>query len=632
MEEALRNKDAEIGEMKHELNAAKQSQQKESERASETGHELRRVEEERDREAEVAFNNISCLNQKVTALQTKLSTRDECLERMRNDKKQTKETLQRKEMELHDLKAALKKAEAGRDTLQTENYCLKTDRDALKAERDSLSNERNYFHQMGRSDGAVSLAISDSAASKKGVMKDNSYQRMEEALRDKDAEIAQMNHELNAAKQSQQRESERASETGHALRRVGEERDREANVAFNDISCLNRKVTVLQTELSTRDECLERMRNDKKQTKETLQRKEMELHDLKAALKKAEDGRDTLQTENYCLKTDRNALKAERDSLKTERNYLQTENHSLTTDRNALKAEIGSLKTERNYLQIKIDSLSTERDSLHQQYTEVRECAESLQRRLSNEFCIRLASDETNMENISVKHRPAKIAEKFAQIESKEWVEAKEVLDDKSGNERTNIQILLNMLEFACKRAQEVFDGFLSSEACRLYSPVAATTDILLREQNQNSGGYPKVPGSILKEITAFLKGTCGECDIESLTQSVVGKMKEVYGEDIVSILQDTHVMSFVQACCRLAWQMAVQQPPLTVLTCNTHYDDRCHQLWWNSPSPSRSKGVSRGEIDFYIWPELRQSGNVLQKGRVCLKVKPRNFVCSVTP
>ncbi|CAH1264037.1 HSPA12B [Branchiostoma lanceolatum] len=360
--------------------------------------------------------------------------------------------------------------------------------------------------------------------------------------------------------------SERLHQTEHGLRQSIEIRETEATRALKEKNDLTQKIKTLQNELATKDH---RTGNDKKQTEAILQQKERELDSLRTALRK----------ENQHLRTQVESLTAERDSLQT-----------------------------------KVDSLKAERNSIRQQYTEVRAVAENFQYRLSNEFCIRLASDETNMENISAKHRPAKIAEKFAQIESKEWVEAKEVLDDKSDDEKTNIQILLFMLKFVCKRAQEVFDGFLSSEACRLYSPVATTRDSLLTEQNKNGEYSPKIPGSILKEITAFLKGTCGDCDIESLTQSVVDKMKEKHGEDIVPILQDAHVSSYVQACCRLAWQMAVQQPPLTVLTSNTHYDDRCHQLWYSSPPPCKSKDFGRDEIDFYIWPELRHSDKVLKK------------------
>ncbi|KAI8510867.1 hypothetical protein Bbelb_117830 [Branchiostoma belcheri] len=227
-----------------------------------------------------------------------------------------------------------------------------------------------------------------------------------------------------------------------------------------------------------------------------------------------------------------------------------------------------------------------------------------------------LQQEQTETEKIKLK--TAKIAKNFTQIESKEWVEAKEALDERFEDDRTNIQFLLDILECACQRARKVFDRFLSSEACRLHSPITSTTNTLPTEQT--GGNRLDIPGSIQKEIMAFLRGTCGECDIESLIEDAVAGMNEKHGEDIATALQDTRVRSFVQACCRLAWQMAVQQPPLTTLTSNTHYDDRCHQLWYNSPPPSKSEGVSTGEIDFYIWPELRHSGTVLQKGRVCLK------------
>ncbi|XP_035679216.1 golgin subfamily A member 6-like protein 22 [Branchiostoma floridae] len=276
-------------------------------------------------------------------------------------------------------------------------------------------------------------------------------------LQDKNEEIAQLKHELNTSKELLRRKSERASKTEYELRQCEEERDNEAKRAFKDISCLTDKNEVLQHKLSATEECLEQMRNDTKQTKER------ELHDLREAFK----------TENQQLRTQA-AAEIER---------LKTEYHFLKADRDTFKTERDSLKAEKNFLETKIDSLRDERDSLQRQYTEAKAVAENFQYRLSKEFSIRLASDETNMENISVKHRPAKIAEKFAQIESKEWVEAKEILDDSYDDEKTSICLLLNMLKFACKSAQEVFDGFLSSEACRLYSPIAAITKTMLEDQ-----------------------------------------------------------------------------------------------------------------------------------------------------
>ncbi|XP_066287717.1 dynactin subunit 1-like [Branchiostoma lanceolatum] len=271
--------------------------------------------------------------------------------------------------------------------------------------------------------------------------------------------------------------------------------------------------------------------------KKEAKHNEASIKDLEMVVAKKERDLDKLRTcivtENQRLRNECESLEAEHrkkeQALEDERiglnqkiNDLQNELKAIIkTDemRNDQERELQKLRTGNQQLRRQAERLQAEIDTLRHQYKEAKEEADDSRYRLSKELGIKLSANETDLENISVRHRPAKVAEEFEQMESKEWVDAKEVLDDRFDDEKMNIQILLDLLKFACKRAKEIFHEFLTSEADRLLCPIATVTGGV--SMTQNVGGPPEVTDSILKEVAVFLKGTCGGCDVASLTQVI---------------------------------------------------------------------------------------------------------------
>ena len=70
---------------------------------------------------------------------------------------------------------------------------------------------------------------------------------------------------------------------------------------------------------------------------------------------------------------------------------------------------------------------------------------------------------------------------------------------------------------------------------------------------------------------------------------------------------------TYVTSCSSLAWQMAVQAPPMTLSEDCTHFDDVKLKLWW---SCDKSKART---VDYVIWPVLYdyEGGNLMVKGCV---------------
>ena len=60
-----------------------------------------------------------------------------------------------------------------------------------------------------------------------------------------------------------------------------------------------------------------------------------------------------------------------------------------------------------------------------------------------------LSRDESVLENISIKNRPMKIAEEYQLIQSSQWLEAKQALDDKLEfvwNEKQRNKFLMDIM------------------------------------------------------------------------------------------------------------------------------------------------------------------------------------------
>ena len=71
--------------------------------------------------------------------------------------------------------------------------------------------------------------------------------------------------------------------------------------------------------------------------------------------------------------------------------------------------------------------------------------------RLSKEMEVKIAQDESSLENISVKNRPMNVAEDFLMFNSDEWLDAKTALDshmddDSKEAETTKVQLLHDIL------------------------------------------------------------------------------------------------------------------------------------------------------------------------------------------
>ena len=57
-----------------------------------------------------------------------------------------------------------------------------------------------------------------------------------------------------------------------------------------------------------------------------------------------------------------------------------------------------------------------------------------------------LSRDESVLENISLKHRPMSISDQYREIQTTQWLEAKQALDKQIDDEQQKIGFLMNIM------------------------------------------------------------------------------------------------------------------------------------------------------------------------------------------
>ncbi|XP_019622015.1 PREDICTED: spindle pole body component 110-like [Branchiostoma belcheri] len=431
---------------------------------------------------------------------------NECKD-VKRELKETKEQLRRKERENEILEKRIDQKEkeikqfkgaSGQKTHQRAALEFAQKMDQKRRELEKRNEEvRQLGNQLKRKDGEIARALekarekdcllrqSEDARSKEEkrltLLIQNLYGElstkeedllcMQDALRQKESKLEEMRTYLgNLREHKQLRTQAEYLET----------RNNEARRALEDQSALNKKMHDLEKALeglekkhnrASRADAMPREQNELKNVRKENQKLQTQVKGLEARNKEA----------THAMENEKSVLKNELVTKNQHITSLEIGAREMLEKKERDQKMLERLGTENQQLRTQVDSLQAEKHSLLHQYTEAKSAAESFRNRLSKEFGIRLNSNETNMENISVKNRPAKVAEKFAEIESKEWVVAKEVFDDRFDDERTNIKFLLDLFKHV--------------------------------------GGTTGVPESLRHEITAFLKETCGGCDVKSLTQ-----------------------------------------------------------------------------------------------------------------
>lgn len=264
----------------------------------------------------------------------------------------------------------------------------------------------------------------------------------------------------------------------------------------------------------------------------------------------------------------------------------------------ALEATQKSMETvlkEYRLMEDSVKSIKTENDTLKQRVTR------------SVKPLPRL--DNRQVENLSEKCRPSNIAVSYNSLESQQWIEAKESLEDNTNyDEETILKILCSILMTTYECCKEIKDTSKSTISEIIRKPTLVVSDI-----QKALEGTSKLPEELTDIIGQLYRKHYDSIDTDIICQIALSRVLKQFCEIDDGCLQNKLVVAFARESANLAWQMVIQQPSMCLSVEDTKFNDDHHKLWWSCEQARAS------EIDFFVWPALYdyKNGNLLIKGCV---------------
>ncbi|KAI8485289.1 hypothetical protein Bbelb_370360 [Branchiostoma belcheri] len=195
-----------------------------------------------------------------------------------------------------------------------------------------------------------------------------------------------------------------------------------------------------------------------------------------------------------------------------------------------------------------------------------------------------IAMNELSLENTSPRSRPSNLAIRYQEMETVEWLAAKEELDSdhsSSCGKELVVQYLCDVFVVA--------EGQVSNQSVEL-------TDIQQDLQTK---------------VQDIIKGRSDKCNIDNIVKRVEEcmKNKERYrrhiGTTASSSATRTSLETYMSECCRLAWQMNVQTPAMAIsVQTDIPFDPALHERAYDCESFGHAAEV----IDYYAWPTLQRA------------------------
>ncbi|XP_022327428.2 uncharacterized protein LOC111126814 [Crassostrea virginica] len=236
---------------------------------------------------------------------------------------------------------------------------------------------------------------------------------------------------------------------------------------------------------------------------------------------------------------------------------------------------------------------------------------ESLKQKLARSILPIGRTDNRLVETISEKCRPSNIAQLYNTLESQEWVDAKETLEDITDfREEDIVQFLCACVMASFQSCKEVYNALKATIAELLRKPTLVVNDTLVGDRN----GKSKLPDDMTDSIGHQLRQHFDDID----SDVIVGMMCEKLTLEFTEFVQrhpheNKVVQKFMNQCAKVTWQMVIQHPPMWLSVDDQEFDDEKHKLWWSCDHAAANC------IDFFVWPALYdyKRGNLLIKGCV---------------
>ncbi|XP_060582843.1 uncharacterized protein LOC132739193 [Ruditapes philippinarum] len=205
---------------------------------------------------------------------------------------------------------------------------------------------------------------------------------------------------------------------------------------------------------------------------------------------------------------------------------------------------------------------------------------------------LKLTDSNPNVTDLSDRHRPTKLAEKYAELYDNQWTDAFDVLDKIFPSEEKIINILLNILLDVMRFCKEK-----ATEQMKLLTQHLQFTDTNIK--GDNSTDFMKLVKDCRKAAATTAMVNLKKIHQLYLTQSANETLKTAL--DVEAITSE---------CLEVCWFMAVQDPPVAfaaLLTNGSSFETELYKPYT----------ISGTHVEYVVWPPLvlHENGPILAKG-----------------
>ncbi|XP_053398766.1 uncharacterized protein LOC128556895 [Mercenaria mercenaria] len=346
---------------------------------------------------------------------------------------------------------------------------------------------------------------------------------------------------------------------------------------------------------------LDEMKRENDELKKKLHGK---MHDEKSSQSKSQGPGEVIIAELHKSKTENESLRAQLEKAITSIKELEKVNLTV-------QDEFKRTKIAHDMAQKSLEKVKQEQRSLESSLNTVKTENDSLKMRLTNSVKPMKRADNRFVENINEKCRPSNIAILYNNLESQQWVDAKEALEDAGfEDEETVTQFLCEILMVTYSICTDLLTDIDNGISGLLKDPCKIVDSAFL----DCVKGTTSLSDDLLHSIKEVLRQNYENIDMEP----VAVKCKENLQRDedwnqFEGVLSHKSIKRYMEQCACVTWQMVIQQTPMWLSINDAYFDEDMHKLWW-SCDKSNAK-----IIKFFVWPALYdcKNGNLLVKGCV---------------
>ncbi|GAB1610455.1 uncharacterized protein LOC115226977 [Argonauta hians] len=348
--------------------------------------------------------------------------------------------------------------------------------------------------------------------------------------------------------------------------------------------------------------------DEMKRENEELKRQLGKSHDERPVANKSQGPGEVIIAEMHRTKSENQSLKSEVDKIQKTLQEMNTINTNLQDEykrlRIALETANQSLEHSRSGCKSLENSLAT-----------VKKENETLKQRLLTspaKATIVAKRDNRQVENINEQCRPSMVARKYDRLESQEWLDAKESLEDTTNKEEEEIvKFLCFMLMKVYEASQIVFENLQTTVSALLKHPTQ--TDAV--GHNGLASGNTDLSEDIKDEILMALRRNFEEIETSAIVNISItrAELSEEFSSFMASCTENKTVSRYLHECSRITWQMVIQKPAMRLTTADTVFNEDRHRLWWSCDQKHRNA------INFFIWPALYDYDNGVLMVKGCV-------------